>query len=102
MLNALFVGRMDSGREHHTRRYLAERCACRRNEPSESLAVKRHRASWICTELPDTQRERADELLTELFGASGQRTRQQKYRIDAAHLGIYRNRLGALARDLHQ
>ena len=56
-------------------RHLPERGGCRGDEPFEIRAFERDHQAGIGAELPDAQRQRADEVLPERFGAFGQRSR---------------------------
>ena len=89
---------VDSGAQHDRRLGSGQRVGGGVDERSRSGAVDRNHQAGIGAELPGAQRQRADESRAQRLGARGQRGGQQDNRVDAAHLGIDRNRLGASRR----
>ena len=64
------------------------------DEGVERWRLEREHEAWIGAELADPERHRVDERPRDRFGALRHRARQQNHRVDAAHLGVDRNRLG--------
>ena len=62
-------------------------------------AVDADREARVGAELARAEHERIDETLRDGRAARGQRVRQQEHRVDAAHFGVDRDRLGAARRD---
>src|SRR4051794_25918527 len=68
-------------------------CALSRPEPIKLT---------VPAELPGPHRKRADELAPNRLRARSQRGGQEINRVDAAHFGIDRDRLGPSGRDVHR
>src|SRR4051794_19798026 len=101
-LHALLVGSEDARCQHGLGWAAGERLRRYIEEALQVGPVRREYETWICAELPPAQSERADETLGDRLGACGERSRQQEDRVDAAHLGVDRDRFGPRRRDLHE
>ena len=102
LLDALLVRGMNARREHRRRCDLAKRCGSGFGERVQPRTFERKYQARVRAELTDPERQRGHEVLAHLFGARCKRTGKQDDRVDAAHLGIYRDGLGPFVGDLEQ
>ena len=100
--DALFEAVMDAGREHRRGLAATQGDARRIDEGIELGAVDREDEAGIGAELAGAHRQRLDERGRQRGTAGGERCGEEDHRVDARHLGIDRDRFGALRRDLHE
>eukprot|EP01136_Pigoraptor_vietnamica_P017639 Opistho-1_new@63098 len=93
---------VDARREHRRRGNGRQRSARRRGEAVEIGAVQRDQQAGVGAELAGAHRQRLGERLAERLRPVPERGGEKDDRVDAAHLGINRDRLGACRGDLHQ
>ena len=93
------IGLVDAGRQHGRGRGLPEGAGGGREEASRPGPSTRQHEARVGAELPGAQRQRGDERRADASAARRQGCRQQEHRVDAAHLGVDRDRLRPRGRD---
>ncbi|MCY1369364.1 hypothetical protein D9M69_564000 [compost metagenome] len=96
---AVQVGGVDTGGQHGLRSLGAKRLAGRAHETPQVRSVDGEHQAGIGAELACAHRQRIGEALGQRLRPRRQRLRQQEHGVDAAHLGIHRNRLVAAVGD---
>src|SRR5574341_1057707 len=93
--HALFVTLQNAGIEHRSGLSGADQTIELIGESREVLIEQADGQPRTGAELPYAKRDRILQSFGDCVRAFAQSSGQDEYRIDAAHLGVYRNRIGA-------